>query len=1165
MRIFEKEARKQPAFLRLMQALDTRQTPVNLIGLSAIHKAHYIASAASVLERTLLVITEDETAARKMCEDINAFHQNPLELKKGEIESPIAAVYPIRDIFFHGMEGASAEYQQQRISVLSKLSEQKIKIVLAPFEACLQYTIPPKELKQRSFSIMAGESYDIGKLTEALMKAGYVRRPQIEGTAQYALRGGILDIFPCDMPFPVRIEFWGDEVDSIAYFELETQRRTDVLEHVNIVPAIETLFDSADACIEKLQTLSQKTRSKKGKESLSAQIEALRVQPELVSSDKYLPLAYDTPATLLDYVENSIIFCSEYNECKTRYRGASFQQHEDISSLLESGELVSGMDHFALEVGTAEAKMFAHPFVLLDTFAHGGREFAIRDLISCSPMQTSGWSGELKMLTEDLEAYLHQSYTIFVMAGTPKAAAVLADDLRQTGIPAEFVHGDDEAIPGRVHVLSNTLSSGFEYPDSKCVLFTLSRRSVSSVRRSRHKAGKQLRSLSDLVIGDYVVHNVHGIGIFRGIETLTLQGVVKDYIKIEYAGGSTLHIPVTQLDMITKYIGPKDETKVKINRLNSGDWNKTKTKVKAAVAQMAEELIKLYAERAKVKGHAFSEDTDWQKEFEERFEYPETDDQLRCVAEIKQDMESNIPMDRLLCGDVGFGKTEVAMRAAFKCVMDDKQCALLCPTTILAWQHYQSLLRRVGNFPIRIELLSRFCTTRQIHETINKLRTGEVNIVVGTHRLLQKDIQFKDLGLAIIDEEQRFGVAHKEKFKEMFRGVDMLSLSATPIPRTLNMAMSGIRDMSTIDEPPQDRFPVQTYVLEHDDSVIAEAIRKELRRDGQVFYIHNRVASIDMVAGKLAAQIPEARIAVAHGQMSEQELSFIWKQMIEHEIDILVCTTIIETGVDVANANTLVIENADYMGLSQLYQLRGRIGRSNRRAFAYFTFRKDKSLTEIASKRLSAIREFTKFGSGFNIAMRDLEIRGAGNILGTRQHGHMEAVGYDMYLKMLSEAISEQKGETPEKQLECTIDIRADAHLPESYIDDINQRIDIYHKIAAIRNRNDASDVLDELIDRFGEPPASVENLVNVALTKMLLAENGFYEIKQQANALLLYPLILDEAIVKKLMKALGNRVTMTAGAKPYITVKCKVNTPAVDTLQEIMNVLSDQAAGFTP
>ncbi len=1151
MRIFTNEATRQPSFQKMLTAIRQKLTPANLIGLSGIHKAHYIAAAAELLQKPVLVITEDELTARRMCEDICALHQNPLELTQGEKEETFAAVYPAHDLLFHSIEGASSEYSQQRIAVLSQVSEGKLPVVLTSYEAFLQYTIPPKELSARSFMLKAGQSWSLDTLTEKLSRAGYVRRPQIEGTAQYALRGGILDVFPCEMTVPVRIEFWGDEIDSIAQFELDSQRRTEVIDTVNIVPALETLFDSADACSKKLSALLAKTRSKKAKEALYSQIEALSAQPELCGSDRYLPIAYEKNACLFDYYDDCVVFFCEYNESRTRLRDSSWQLQEDIAHMLEEGELCPGMDSFAFEPDAIETAIFKRPTILIDTFAHSARNFPIYHLITCSPLQTSGWSGEWKVLTEDLAPYLRQNYTVLVMAGTPKAAAVLAADLARENIPATFLHGDAPALPGMVSVLSNTLSGGFEYPESKTILFTLQRRSVTKARRNRHKAGKQLRSLTDLHPGDYVVHNIHGIGIFEGIETLKLQGVTKDYIKIEYAAGATLHIPVTQLDMITKYIGPKDEKRVKINRLNSGEWNKTKSKVKTAVTEMADELIRLYAERAKVKGYVFSPDTEWQKEFEERFEYPETEDQLRCIAEIKQDMESEIPMDRLLCGDVGFGKTEVAIRAAFKCVMDDKQCALLCPTTILAWQHYQNLLRRIGNFPIRVELLSRFCSPKQIHDTVNKLRTGEVNIVVGTHRLLQKDIHFHDLGLAIIDEEQRFGVAHKERFKELFRGVDMLSLSATPIPRTLNMALTGIRDMSTIDEPPQDRFPVQTYVLEHDDGVIAEAIRKELRRGGQVYYIHNRVSSIEQAAARLAEQIPTARIGVAHGQMSEQNLSFVWRQLLEREIDILVCTTIIETGVDVPNCNTLIIENADYMGLSQLYQLRGRIGRSTRRAFAYFTFRRDKSLSEVAQKRLTAIREFTKFGSGFNIAMRDLEIRGAGNILGTKQHGHMEAVGYDMYLKMLSDAVSEKKGEKVKEELACSIDVRADAHLPESYIEDINQRIDIYHKIAAIRNGADASDVLDELVDRFGDPPASVENLVYVALIKSILSENNFFEVRQQANSLLLYPLALDDGIVKKLIGVLGTRVTATAGLKPYIAVKCAQNQPAVETLKE--------------
>lgn len=571
---------------------------------------------------------------------------------------------------------------------------------------------------------------------------------------------------------------------------------------------------------------------------------------------------------------------------------------------------------------------------------------------------------------------------------------------------------------------------------------------------------------------------------------------------------------------------------------------------------MADELIRLYAERMQVKGHAFSDDSDWQRDFEAHFPYEETDDQLRCVQEIKEDMERQTPMERLLCGDVGFGKTEVALRAAFKCVLDSKQCAILCPTTILAWQHYQTVLKRMEGFPIKIELLSRFRTPKQQKEIIKQLKTGEIDIIIGTHRLVQKDIEFKDLGLAIIDEEQRFGVAHKERFKEMLRGVDMLTLSATPIPRTLNMAMSGIRDMSVIEEPPQDRHPVQTYVVEYDFSIICDAIRRELRRNGQVYYIHNRVESIENCAAKLKNAIPDARIGIAHGKMSEDDLSAVWRQLMEHEIDILVCTTIIETGVDVPNCNTLIIENADYMGLSQLYQLRGRVGRSSRRAFAYFTFHRGKVLSEVATKRLAAIREFTKFGSGFRIALRDLEIRGAGSILGARQHGHMEAVGYDMYLRLLSEAVSEKRGEAPiRKTEECLVDIQIDAHIPEKYISNLSQRIDVYKKIACVRTETDCMEMLDELIDRFGDPPASVKGLIDIAMLRNTAAMLGFTEINQKGDALLMVPEKLDMALAGVLASVLNGRVFVNAGAKPYISVKMKKGQSALDTMREAFSV----------
>jgi len=648
--------------------------------------------------------------------------------------------------------------------------------------------------------------------------------------------------------------------------------------------------------------------------------------------------------------------------------------------------------------------------------------------------------------------------------------------------------------------------------------------------------------------------------VFDGIHKIEMQGITKDYIKIRYAKQDTLYVPVTQLDLVAKYVGSHEDTQLKLNRLGGTEWQKAKTRVRAAVKDIAKELIALYARRMQAQGHAFPADTDWQKDFEAHFEYTETDDQLRCIDEIKADMMRTAPMDRLLCGDVGFGKTEVALRAAFKCITDSKQCALLVPTTILAWQHYQTILRRMEGFPIRVGLLSRFRTPKQQEKTIEQLRRGEIDMVVGTHRLVQKDVTFRDLGLVVIDEEQRFGVAQKEKLKTLCNNVDVLTLSATPIPRTLNMAMSGIRDMSVIEEAPQDRHPVQTYVLEHDQGIINDAIRRELRRGGQVYYLHNRVETIEGVASRLQSALPDARIAVAHGKMDEETLSEVWRKLLEQEIDILVCTTIIETGIDVSNVNTLVIENADRMGLSQLHQLRGRVGRSSRRAYAYFTFTRGKILSEISTKRLEAIREFTEFGSGFRIAMRDLEIRGAGNVLGAQQHGHMEAVGYDMYLKLLGEAIAVEKGEAPDYDVdnECLIDIQVQAHIPEDYISNLSQRLDIYRHIADIRGEEDADDVVDELIDRYGDPPACVTGLGDGALLRNTARALGIYEIRQNAGTLLIYQTQIDKAAVSRLVAAMRGRVLLSAGAKPYLSVK--MQQPVLTELKAVLAILRGNA-----
>ena len=691
-----------------------------------------------------------------------------------------------------------------------------------------------------------------------------------------------------------------------------------------------------------------------------------------------------------------------------------------------------------------------------------------------------------------------------------------------------------------MQVLPGHLSSGCEYPFAKYALIT-GRAFGESTAARRKKAKKNkdaLSSLTDITPGDLVVHQNHGIGRYAGIRRMEVQGVTKDYLRIEYDKKDVLYVPVTQLDLLSRYTAPGDSDKVKLSRLGGAEWAKTRKRVRAATEQMAQELIELYARRKQARGYAFPPDDTWQADFEQRFAYEETPDQLTAAADIKHDMEQNWPMDRLLCGDVGVGKTEVALRAAFKCVMGGKQCAILAPTTILAWQHFNTAISRMEAFPIRIGLLSRYRSAKEQKETLRGLKAGTVDIVVGTHRLLSNDVKFKDLGLVIIDEEQRFGVKHKEKLKENFIGVDMLTLSATPIPRTLNMALSGIRDMSTIEMPPTERRPVETYVLEYDDGIIAEAIKKELARGGQVYYLHNRVDNIDECAARVGKLVPGARVGVAHGKMTEEQISTVWQQLLDAEIDILVCTTLIETGVDVRNCNTLIIENADRMGLSQLYQIRGRVGRSSRRAYAYFTFQRDKVLTEIASKRLSAIREFTAFGSGFRIAMRDLQIRGAGNLLGHSQHGHMEAVGYDLYVKMLGQAIALAKGEQPAPdKSDCLVDINADAYLPEKYIPDAAGRIEAYKRIAAIETADDATDVLDELIDRYGDPPRSVQGLVDISLIRVTAARAGINEIAQKGDALLLYTDVIGPNQLKPLVEAMPHRVLYSALGRPAISL----------------------------
>lgn len=1141
-------------FASLLRASEKNMLPAGVTGLSYLNKVHLIHSLCEESGARAIIITGDEGEAVKIKEDLNTL-----------FASEDTLLYPARDFSLSSTAGQSREYEHLRLGVLGRMLEGDYKAVVCSIEAAMQFTIPPDVLLSRSFVIEQGMDISIEKAREILVNAGYSPCEMVEGSGQFAVRGGILDFYPPDAPNPIRAEFWGDSIDTMGYFEIVSQRRTENVDKIKITPSVEVLTGDGLKLAEKIEKLAASLRGKavKARQALNRDAEMLRSGLKPASTDKYIPLIYETPSTVLSYADDALLFVSDTAKVKERGNAAQTLLLEDIKDFLESGELCRGLDRFALTWAEMKDEYEQRGAIYLDTFARGSFDTPIKTLINMDGRTLAPWGGDYSLLKEDIVPALQSGWCVAVMAGTEKAAQALCEMLSDDGIPAAaYSEYPSSFLKKSVNVLSGGLSGGLEYPAEKFMLISRGRASLLKPKQiSRKKRSKEgFNSLDELHRGDYIVHSVHGIGIFDGITKLEVGGVTKDYIKIKYAKEDVLFVPVTQLDLVSKYVGPGEEGRaVKINKLGTQEWKKTRTRVRSAVKDMAKELIKLYAARQNAPGYAFMPDTDMQNDFERRFAYDETDDQLRSIYEIKHDMEKKCPMDRLLCGDVGFGKTEVALRAAFKCIAEGKQCAMLVPTTVLAFQHYQTIIKRFEGFPVEVEMISRFRTAKQQEQIIKGLKRGSIDMIVGTHRLISKDVEFKDLGLVIVDEEQRFGVAQKEKLKERFPNVDVLTLSATPIPRTLNMAMSGIRDMSMLEEAPQDRHPVQTYVIEHDMGIIAQALEKELRRGGQAYYLHNRVDTIERTAAKIQELLPEARIGIAHGKMTEEALSTVWKNLLEGEIDILVCTTIIETGVDVPNANTLIVENADRLGLAQLHQIRGRVGRSARRASAYLTFTRGKELSDVATRRLTAIREYTEFGSGFKIAMRDLEIRGAGNILGAQQHGHMEAVGYDLYLKMLARAVSEEKGEVSDKEpeQECLIDIQIQAHIPDDYIESVPQRLAAYRRIADIRNLDDADDVVDEFIDRYGDPPPCVEGLIRVALLRNTAISQGIYEIGQKGDCVLLYSENINMKKVSVLGKEMKGRILVGAGKKPYISVKSSEDMPPVEALAKALSIMS--------
>ena len=1147
MDFFAQTFKELPDYQRLIRSIHEKEFPVCITGLSSVHKAQLALTISTENIPAVLFVTGTESEAIKLCADINAM--------SGE---NTAMYYPTKELLYTSAESRSAEYEHERLHVLSCILENSVRIVTTSVEALSQPTIPPDVLKSHYFTIRQGQEIDLKQFTEQLIHSGYVRCENVEGKGQFAIRGAIADIFPVQMDFPVRLELWGDEIDTIHYFDVETQRRTESIQEFTVSPASEILYQPEDLT-DKIRKFSAKVRGKKVneiREKLNHDIDRMEAGLSLMNVDKYYKLLY--PDTYLtDYLQG-LIMLSEQSDIHRQAQALTAQIREDTIILYEDGTLCKGLGMNVLEYTALQAIFEKRECLYISQFLQGGERIPFQKIISMECLQNATWGGEIRQLLEDLKEYIHDHYRVVLAVGSAKTLPILVKDLQESGIRCAIAEEDTLCPNGAVLVTARTISAGFSYPDNKTALIVQTRMHSSRKRKSRHKQGMEIQQLSDLHVGDLVVHTMHGVGRFLGIHKLEMEGLAKDYITIQYAGTEKLYVPVTQLDMVSRYIGSSDEGAVRLNKLSSPQWQKTCKNVRKAVQDMAEELMKLYAKREKSEGYAFFPDDEIQRDFENRFPYAETDDQLQSIDEIKSDMMRPRPMDRLLCGDVGFGKTEVALRAAMKCVLSDRQCAILAPTTVLALQHYKTALQRFDQMPVKIEMLSRFRSPKEQRKILEDLKKGKIDIIIGTHRIVQKDVEFYNLGLAVIDEEQRFGVRHKERFKEIFSGIDVLTLSATPIPRTLNMALSGIRDMSVLTDPPQDRYPVQTYVTEFQEGLVMQAISRELKRGGQVYYIHNRIDSIMNCGAKIQEMFPDARISIAHGRLSEEEMSDVWQSVVEGETDILICTTIIETGVDVANVNTLIIEDADKFGLSQLYQLRGRVGRSNRRAYAYFMFKRDKVLSEVAAKRLEAMREFTQFGSGFRIAMRDLEIRGAGSILGGSQHGHMETVGYDMYMQMLNEAIAEVKGEKIKKAANCTVDIQIEAYIPEEYIGENTSRIEMYRKIAAVRDESDESELIDELIDRYGEPPKAIIGLIQVSLLRNTAANLGITEITQRNGSLQFYIQSPDPLQIATLSGKYGRRILFSCMDKPYIGVKLLPEQNPSALMREVVMTMND-------
>ena len=1157
---FLQQLKTIPEISELIRRVEEGGCPAAVTGLQPVQRACVGAAIAAAADRPAVFVCGDDREVRQLAGDLRTLTgQEPVLLLSREWQFRPGAV-------------SSREWERSRLAALYALSLGEVRTVVATADALMARTLPPQLLRSLTIPLEVGGRLNLKQLTDRLLSAGYTRCGQVEGVGQFALRGGILDVFSPLMDQPVRCEFFDDEIDSMGTFDSGTQRRTANVDSALLLPAAEVLPRRAEGGLEglsrKLSALADRLAKKQRTEQTVARLredaERLKNGTDPGGMDRYLAAVYPEMTVGVHYLPtDAVVFLSESGRVDERVKSTLLQNKQDVEALLEAGVMAGEYGKLLLSAEELYAALEEFPVIMADSLPTSRHPMRPRGLLGMNARQLSSYGGSLETAVTDLEHYRANGSAVLVLCAGESRARNLHRLLEERGIPAAL-DLKNAAMPkgGEVRISIGALSAGCEWPALKLAVLTEGQLTAPGQKRAKLKKEsnrQKIQSYTDLTPGDLVVHVHHGVGRFAGIQRMPVDGVEKDYIKIDYAGGDCLYVPATQLDMVSKYIGGgEDQERQKLNKLGGTEWAKQKTKAKKAAKDLAKGLTALYAERQRRPGFAFSPDSPWQQEFEEAFPYAETDDQLRAIAEIKSDMEKPRPMDRLLCGDVGYGKTEVALRAVMKCILDGKQAAILVPTTVLAQQHYATASGRFKDFPVKIEVLSRFTSAKESKRILEAARTGGLDLLIGTHKLLQKGMEFHDLGLLIIDEEQRFGVTHKERLKEMSRQVDVLTLSATPIPRTLNMALSGLRDMSTIEEPPADRQPVQTYVLEHDWAILEDAMRKELARGGQVYYLHNRVESIDLTASRIQKMLgPEVRIVTGHGKMSEQELSGVMQAMVDGEADVLVCTTIIETGIDIPNVNTLIIEDADRMGLAQLHQIRGRIGRSARRAYAYLTYRRGKILQETAAKRLSAIREYVEFGSGFKIAMRDLEIRGAGNLLGPEQSGYLMSVGYDLYLKLLEEAVLEERGEEKRIETECSADLTVNANIPERYVPSPEQRMDLYRRIAAIRTDEDASDLLDEMLDRYGEAPRSVLTLLDVALLRAAAAKAGVSDISQKKDVLkFTLGIFRPEALVSVCnLTKYKYRLTLAAGDTPALTLKLK---PGDDVLETAMTLVED-------